>query len=218
MPVILRSGSGGVEDPGPNVAYPGRTFTRVSIAAIVFLLAACGSSSPSPRPQTWTEVRALGHVVAVAPPDAGRGWLLGGGVLGPGGVNQVAMWSAASPAGPWGRDPVDPVPGRDGPNETILGFAGNGVARQVVAFGSRPSPTEGHPRPSTWTAAPGAAAPYWQEALAGRELFGGPNVVAVGRPGARPHGYFIAGTWIGPADQVVVVLDNPDTSQVWRAT
>ncbi len=193
------------------MTYPGRTFTRVAIVAIVLLLAACGSSTPGLRPQIWTEVPGLGHVVAAAPPDAGRAWLLGGGVLGPGGINQVAMWSAASPAGPWRRDPVAPVPGRDGPNETILGFAGNGSARPEVAFGSRPSPTEGYPRPSTWTASPGAVPPYWREALAPRELFGGPNVVAVGRPAGGPHGYFIAGTWIGPANQVVAaVWASPD--------
>jgi hypothetical protein len=80
----------------------------------------------------------------------------------------------------------------------------------MTAFGSRLSPTEGYPRPSTWFASSGrAAAPSWQEVLADRELFGGPNVVAVGGMSSGPHGYFITGTWIGPDVHVVAA--------VWRS-
>jgi hypothetical protein len=181
----------------------------VLLAVVAVLMAACQAPVPGPIPQTWIEVKGLGHVISAAPPGARSGWLLGGGVIGPDGVNQVAIWSAAQPSGPWRRDAMAPVPGRDGPNETIQGFAIPAGSGLLAAVGSRPSPTEGYPRPSTWTASAGPGSPAWREALAARELFGGPNVVAIGGAGAGPHGYFIAGTWIG--------LDNHVVAAVWRS-
>jgi hypothetical protein len=173
------------------------------------LLEAC-SASTGPRSAAWSEVKGLGHVVVVAAPGPGAPWLLGGGVAAGNGVNRVAIWSAAAPAGPWRVDALSPVPGRDGPNETILAFAHQSGAGPVTAFGSRLSPTEGYPRPSTWFASSGSAAtPSWQEVLADRELFGGPSVVAVGEMSSGPHGYFITGTWIGPDVHVVAA--------VWRS-
>jgi hypothetical protein len=149
-------------------------------------------------------------MMVVAAPGSGAPWLLGGALPAGNGVNQVAIWSAATPAGPWRADPLSPVPGRDGPNETILAFAHQTGAGPTTAFGTRLSPTEGYPRPSTWFASPGrATAPSWQEVLADRELFGGPNVVAVSEMSSGPHGYFITGTWIGPDGHVVAA--------VWRS-
>jgi hypothetical protein len=173
------------------------------------LMAACEAPSPLPTPEAWTAVKGLGHVVSAAPPGVESQWLLGGGVSGPDGVNQVAIWSAAGPSGPWVRNAMAPVPGRDGPNETIQGFAIPAGSGLRAAVGSRPSPTEGYPRPSTWTAGKQSGAPAWREALAARELFGGPNVVAIGGMDAGPHGYFIAGTWIGE--------DNHVVAAVWRS-
>jgi hypothetical protein len=109
-----------------------------------------------------------------------------------------------------------PVPGRDGPNETILAFGTQAGDGPLTAFGSRPSPTEGYPRPSTWFAPSGRpGAPSWQEVLAARELFGGPNVVALGGMSAGPHGYFIAGTWIGPGNHVVAAVWHSSNGLRW---
>jgi hypothetical protein len=84
---------------------------------------------------------------------------------------------------------MSPVPGRDGPNETIMYLSHNGSTG--VAFGSRASPSEGYPRPSAWTESPTG----WREVLEPRELFGGPNIVGFGDMESGPHGFFIAGTW-----------------------
>lgn len=150
-------------------------------------------------------------MVSAAAPTGGSPWLVGGGVTDADGVNHVAIWSAADPAGPWIRNAVAPVPGRDGPNETVLAFAPATGAGPVVSLGSRPSPNEGYPRPSTWFAAGPPGEPSWHEMLAVRELFGGPNVVALGAMSAGPHGYFIAGSWVGPGNQVVAaVWTSPD--------
>jgi hypothetical protein len=159
----------------------------------------------------------VGHVVAAASPAGQGGWLLGGGVIGPDGVNRVAIWSAAAPAGPWRRNALSPVAGRDGPNETIQGFGTRPGPGPLTAVGSRPSPTEGYPRPSTWLAPAGGTGPStWQEILAARELFGGPNVVAIAGMGAGPHGYFVAGTWLAPDNHVVVSVWRSPTGAGWR--
>ncbi|HEX6394428.1 MAG TPA: hypothetical protein VFZ97_13400 [Acidimicrobiales bacterium] len=139
-------------------------------------------------------------VDAVQAGGSGLPWLIGGVVATPQQVHpeglvtsdelrEVAIWESTSPSGPWKVAPMKPVPGRDGPNETILYFAGTG--QSPVAFGSRASPTEGYPRPSAWTSSPSG----WTEDLESRELFGGPNIVGFGGMGEGPHGYFIAGTW-----------------------
>jgi hypothetical protein len=183
----------------------------IAIALLSGLLGAC-SASAGPRSAAWSEVKGLGHVVVVTAPGAGGPWLLGGGLAAGNGVIHVSIWSAPAPSGPWRQDALSSIPGRDGPNETILGFARPAGLGPMTAFGSRPSPTEGYPRPSTWFASSGgAAAPSWQEVLADRELFGGPNVVAVGEMSSGPHGYFVTGTWIGPDVHVVAaVWRSPD--------
>jgi hypothetical protein len=84
---------------------------------------------------------------------------------------------------------MNAVPGRDGPNETILYFAGAGS--ETVAFGSRASPTEGYPRPSAWT----EDSSGWLEAVEAREVFGGPDIVGYGGMTQGPQGFFISGTW-----------------------
>lgn len=143
---------------------------------------------------------------SVAFPDAVLGagdaqpWLIGGVIATPQPAateglvitneqRQVAIWEAAAPRGLWDLAGMKPVPGRDGPFETVLNFARRGAAS--VAFGSRASPTEGYPRPSTWT----RTATGWREAVEPRELFGGPNIIGFGGMSAGPHGLFIAGTW-----------------------
>ena len=186
---------------------------RALLVATALLLAACSASSPGPARQTWLEVKGLGHVVVAASAAGQAGWLLGGGVIGSDGVNHVAIWSAVAPAGPWRRDAMSPVAGRDGPNETIQGFGIRPGPGPLTAVGSRPSPTEGYPRPSTWlTPSSGTA---WQEVLAGRELFGGPNVVAIAGMGAGPHGYFVAGTWVTPDNHVVASVWRSATGARW---
>jgi hypothetical protein len=186
------------------------------LAATALVLAACSASSSGSARPAWTEVKGLGHVVAVAAPSGQAPWLLGGGVIGPDGVNHVAIWSALGPAGPWVSDKMTPVAGRDGPNETIQGFGTGAGTGPPAAVGSRPSPSEGYPRPSTWVVAPGPpGAPSWQEVLASRELFGGPNVVSIGAMGAGPHGYFIAGTWLAPDNHVVAAVWHSGEGLQW---
>jgi hypothetical protein len=131
---------------------------------------------------------------------------VGGDTLTSDGVTHAGIWSASSPTGPWQRATMHAVPDRDGPYETVLGFAR--VAGRTVALGSRNSPEEGYPRPSTWTGDSMAAT--WQEALANRELFGGPDIVALGGITGGPHGYSVAGTWVGPSGRPGVA--------VWRST
>jgi hypothetical protein len=161
------------------------------------------------------EVKGLGHVVAVEAPTGAVPWLLGGGVITPDGVNHVTIWTARGPGGPWGTASMHAFLGRDGPNELILGLAGGDVA-----LGSFRAPREGYPRPSTWTAAPATAGSVWQEVLADRELFGGPSIVAIG-DGANggltsgPHGYHIAGTWIGPDNRVVAAVWSSSDGTRW---
>jgi hypothetical protein len=189
---------------------------RVLLVVTAVLLGACRAAAPAPASQAWTEVKGLGHVVVAAPPDGPGPWLLGGSVRGPDGVNRVAIWSAAGPAGQWRRDAVAPVAGRDGPNETIQGFGSPPGAGPLAAVGSRPSPTEGYPRPSTWVTASGRPGlPAWREVLASRELFGGPSVVAIAGMGAGPHGYFIAGTWLAPDNHVVAAVWHSAAGVEW---
>lgn len=116
------------------------------------------------------------QLATVVAPATGRPWLAGGDTLTPDGVTHVGIWSASSPTCPWQQAAMHPAPDRDGPYETILGFATS--ASGTVALGSRNSPGEAYPRPSTWT--DDGASITWKEALAGRELFGGPNIVALG--------------------------------------
>ena len=171
------------------------------------LLTGCASSG---------DVRADWHVLApdqlpspaasLAFPDAVLGasaqqpWLIGGVIVTPQPATneglvvtneqrQVAIWEAATPRGRWDLAGMKAVPGRDGPFETVLYFAKRDGTS--VAFGSRASPTEGYPRPSTWT----RTGTGWQEALERRELFGGPNIIGFGGMAAGPHGFYIAGTW-----------------------
>jgi hypothetical protein len=121
---------------------------RARLAATAVLLAgllgAC-SASTGPRSAVWNQVKGPGHVVVVAAGGPGAPWLLGGGTGAGNGINQVAIWSAAAPAGPWRADAVSPVPGRDGPNETILACAHQSGAGPITASGSWLSPTEGYP-------------------------------------------------------------------------
>jgi hypothetical protein len=186
---------------------------RALLVATAVLLGACSAAESAPAHQAWVEVKGVGHVVVAAAPEGHGLWLLGGGVIGSDGVNRVAIWSAVAPAGPWRRNTQEPVPGRDGPNETIQGFGTRPGTGPLTAVGSRPSPTEGYPRPSTWTAPSGPPGPpvppVWREVLAAREVYGGPNVVAIAGMGAGPHGYFIAGTWLAPNGHVVAA--------VWRS-
>jgi len=125
----------------------------------------------------------------------GAPWRAGGVIDGAGGSQQVSIWRAPLPQGPWTLEAVAPVPGRDGPNETIYGIApGRSV---LVAFGFRRSPTENYPRPSVWTASP-VPTPVWREVLESREFFGGPDIVGFGGLSSGPHGWFVGGTWTDP--------------------
>ena len=170
-------------------------------------LSACGSTSPTlvnwhllspdqlpsgPGSQAFPD--------AVVEGGDGQPWLIGGVIVTPvtptkeGLVvtnerTQVAIWEAATPSGRWTLANMIAIPGRDGPFETILRLARRGTT--AVAFGSRASPTEGYPRPSTWTRTPAG----WQETLEPRELFGGPDIIGFGGMTVGPHGFFIAGTW-----------------------
>ena len=173
------------------------------------------SGATAPVAADWMNVSGLGHVVAAEAPSGAGPWLLGGGVVTPDGVNHVTIWVAPGPGGPWRTASMHPFAGRDGPNELILGLAGGDVA-----LGSYRAPREGYPRPSTWTAAPGSAGGAWQEVLADRELFGGPSIVAIGDDAgggltSGPHGYHIAGTWIGPANRVVATVWSSATGSRW---
>lgn len=150
-------------------------------------------------------------MVSVQAPTASTPWLLGGNTVSPSGVNMVAIWSASGPGGPWRRDGLLPVPGRDGPNETILGFAAG------EALGSRHSPTEGYPRPSAWVR---ATTGTWVEVLEPREMFGGPDIVAIGDESdggitAGSHGFHVAGAWIGPGDRVVAAVWAAPEGATW---
>ena len=161
---------------------------------------------------------------AVLGADAGQTWLIGGVIVTPQPANtqglvvtnetrQVAIWEAATPGARWNLARMNPVPGRDGPFETVLNFARSGAT--PVAFGSRASPTEGYPRPSTWTRTEAG----WQEALAPRELFGGPNIVGFGGMAAGPHGVFIAGTWSDSHGHAEAsVWKSPDGSEWARVS
>ncbi|MGI8491791.1 MAG: hypothetical protein ACR2NJ_03390 [Acidimicrobiales bacterium] len=130
----------------------------------------------------------------------------------PGAATHVAVWSATSPAGPWRANTMEPVPGRDGPFEAILGFARRGA--QAVAFGSRPSPGEGYPRPSTWLSA--GTGGVWQEQLENREFFGGPYIVGLGGITAGPHGFTIAGTWSHFRGHAIATVWQSDDGTQWR--
>jgi hypothetical protein len=188
----------------------------VTVAVATAGLAACGrSTAPPPVAAQWSQVKGLGHVVAAEAPTGPGPWLLGGGVVTPDGINHVTIWVAAGPGGPWRTASMHPFPGRDGPTELILGLAGGNVA-----LGSYRAPREGYPRPSTWTATEGSAAGSWQEVLANRELFGGPNIVAIGDDAgggltSGPHGYHIAGTWIGPGNRVVAAVWSSGDGHIW---
>ena len=186
----------------------------VAIAALTAVfVTGCGRPA-EPLLSTWSPVKGLGYVVSAQAPTVDTPWLLGGDTVGGDGVTHVAAWSAARATGPWQPVGLVPVPGRDGPNETILGFAAPVGLGPIVMFGSRRSPTEGYPRPSTWTAVIGQPLLFY-EVLADRELFGGPNVVSIGTKSgggltSGPHGFHIAGTWVGPADAAV--------ASVWGAS
>jgi hypothetical protein len=178
------------------------------------LVGSCGASRPAEDSMRWVRVADQAfaspgtdvQVATVAAPSAGQPWLVGGDTLTPDGVTHVGIWSASSPTGPWHQAVMNAVPDRDGPYETILGFAPS--PGRTVALGSRNSPEEGYPRPSTWS--DDVASTPWQEALADRELFGGPDIVALGNITAGPHGYTVTGTWIGPSGHPGVA--------VWRST
>ena len=86
----------------------------------------------------------------------------------------------------------------------------------TVAFGSRPSPIHGNPRPSVWVADPHDQA-HWVEAPTLRELFGGENIVSLGGLAAGPHGYALAGTWInGHNRSVATIWQSPNGSHWLR--
>ncbi|MDQ2728691.1 MAG: hypothetical protein M3Y91_12710 [Actinomycetota bacterium] len=187
-----------------------------TMAAVVGtgLVVSCAPDHPPVAAIRWVRVadRAFGspaaglQLTAVAAPSAGQPWLVGGDTLTPDGVTHVGVWTSPSPTGPWRQAAMNAAPDRDGPYETILGFARS--ANRTVALGSRNSPEEGYPRPSTWTA--DGPSTRWQETLASRELFGGPDIVALGAIAAGPHGYSVAGTWVSP-------YGHPGAA-VWRST
>ncbi len=158
---------------------------------------------------------------AVEGGDGGRPWLIAGVVIAlqsprPEGLvvadqtRQVAIWQAASPSGPWTRSEMSPVPGQDGPNETVLYLSHN--RSRAVAFGSRASPTEGYPRPSAWTESPTG----WTEVLEPRELFGGPNIVGFAGMESGPHGFFIAGTWSDSHGHAEASVWSSTDGSTWR--
>lgn len=185
------------------------------VALVVVPLLAAGCQGPSARHDAvdWQPIpgaelaqSSTSPVVETVAAGPGGGWLLGGVVIGPGSSRQVAIWSSGQMSGPWTQNQMDAIPGRDGPNETIFGIAGD--AGRLVAFGYRRSPTEGYPRPSTWLAGTGGSH-TWQEILEDREFFGGPDIIGFGTLTAGPHGYTIAGTWTDP--------DGRPTFAVWRS-
>ena len=192
---------------GGRGSRAGRSVPVLLVVAAV-LMAACQAPSPWPIPQIWLEVKGLGHVISAAPPGARSRWLLGGGVIGPDGVNQVAIWSAADPSGPWRRDAMAPVPGATAPMRPSRGSPSRRARACWRRWDRDPAPPglpeavhlDGHRRSRVAGVAGGAGRP---------RAFGGPNVVAIGGAGAGPHGYFIAGTWIGP--------DNHVVAAVWRS-
>jgi hypothetical protein len=186
----------------------------LAVSAGVVTAPSCGHAAPvagairwvSVADQTFGSPGAQLHLTTAAASASGQPWLVGGDTLTSDGVTHVGIWSASSPTGPWKRARMQAVPDRDGPYETVLGFGR--VAGRTVALGSRTSPEEGYPRPSTWTG--DGAATSWREALAGRELFGGPDIVALGGITGGPHGYSVAGTWVGPSGRPGVA--------VWRSS
>ena len=198
-----------------TVRAPRRLVASAAAALLAATLAgSCGPSRPPVGAIRWVRVPDVAfaspgvdvQLATVAAPSTGGPWLVGGDTLTPDGVTRVGIWSASSPTGPWRRAAMNAVPDRDGPYETILGFARS--AGRTVALGSRNSPEEGYPRPSTWS--DDAPSTPWQEALADRELFGGPDIVALGNITAGPHGFTVAGTWVGPSG-------HPGAA-VWRST
>ncbi len=190
------------------------------IAAVVALTAAGCSASNHPTAVQWTPIPASGLVPAaasspftpaVAAAPLGKGWLLGGVVLGQNGSREVAIWSSSGFSRPWTRAAMNPVQGRDGPNETIFGITGDRA--HLVAFGYRRSPTEGYPRPSTWLASP--AGGTWREILEDREFFGGPNIIGFGGLDVGPHGYSVAGTWTDARGHPVVAVWRSADGSTW---
>lgn len=154
----------------------------------------------------------------------GRPWLIGGVIVTPepatpeglvvaNEARRVAIWEARAPGGPWKLVGMNAVAGRDGPFETVLYLARRATAS--VAFGSRASPTEGYPRPSTWT----RTMDGWSEKLAPRELFGGPDIVGYGGMATGPGGFFLAGTWSDSRGHAEAsVWGSPDGSRWSRAS
>lgn len=134
--------------------------------------------------------------------------MAGGATVDAGGVRHVALWASRSGlAGPWA--PVTFFPASsDAPSDLITGVAtSNG---SFAAFGSRPSPLHGIPRPSVWRAR-GDPPLTWDESPTLREQFGGENVVGIGGLAGGPHGFTIAGAWINTAGRSsAVVWRSPD--------
>lgn len=184
---------------------------RAVLVALALVAAGCGTPHRGASPAWgtvdlggWAPAGTTARVVAVAATPTG--WLAGGVEEGTGGAPpSVSIWSAPRVTGPWFAADMAPIRGRDGPQESILGFATH--AGRLVALGSRPSPTEGYPRPSTWSA-PGPAGP-WREVLEDREFFGGPSIVGLGGLTAGPHGFTVTGTWTDAAGR--------PTAAVWRS-
>ncbi len=186
------------------------------LTALVSAIALVACSSATSSRVSWARlderafVAASGsqrlHVGTLLAGDSTHPWLVGGQTETTAAVSHVAIWSAGSAGGPWRRAGMAAVPGRDGPEELIIGLARR--ADKAVAFGSRSSPQEGYPRPSTWSTRDNGQS--WQEALADRELFGGPFIVGLGGITAGPHGFSIAGTWSHPGGHAVAA--------VWQST
>ena len=156
----------------------------------VLALAACSNPAP-PRPgPTWTRVdlpAAAGAQLRDLA-DCGDRWYVAGALRDAGGTTRPAAWTSTDGRA-WQSVRFSPLPSSYyGPHDVISAVAC--AAGRVVMVGAIPGGAHGNPRVSTWRRlADGRMA----ENAATFETYGGERAVNVGRVGAGPRGFAIAG-------------------------
>jgi hypothetical protein len=121
-----------------------------------------------------------------------------------------AVWTS-NDGSTWTRSQVEPVT-LDGAVDRLLGVAREGTlaASVGVAF----SHNEGVARPSAWASAAGGP---WREAVANRELFGGPAGLGVSDVAAGPLGLAVFGLRTGSDNRTFVAVWRSGDGRRWLA-
>ncbi|HEY0530717.1 MAG TPA: hypothetical protein VGD29_03880 [Actinoplanes sp.] len=180
-----------------------KTSRSCATVVLVAVLAVSACSKPAHAAWTHLELPVSGSLELHDLADCAGRWYAAGAVHDTGGTTHPAAWTSADGKA-WTAVPFRPLPtSYYGPHQVILSVACSGG--KVAMIGAVPGGAHGNPRVSTWLMTgtqkgdKSVESGVMAENPAPFETYGGEKAGGVGRIGAGPAGFAIAGDRVSGA-------------------